>query len=123
MTSLYEQIGEPLIRHSITEFYRRAETDGIIGHFFFHKDLADIIAKQITFATAMLGGPRLYKGKPLGPVHAKLDLRGPHFDRRQVLMAAVLSEMGLADHLRNSWMELEERLRPLIVQQKTYSRN
>jgi hemoglobin len=123
LASYYERIGAELIRQAITEFYRRAETDGIIGHFFFNKNLADIIAKQITFATAMLGGPRVYKGKPLGPAHASLDLRGPHFDRRQVLMAEVLTEMGLADELRDAWMELEERLRPLIVQQKTYSGN
>jgi hemoglobin len=123
LASLYERIGDELIRKAITEFYRRAETDGIIGHFFFNKDVRDITEKQITFATAMLGGPRRYKGKPLGPAHANLDLRGPHFDRRQVLMAEVLTEMGVADELRDGWMELEERLRPLIVQQKTYSGN
>ncbi len=121
MASLYERIGAELIRQAITEFYRRAETDGIIGHFFFQKDLDDIIRKQIAFATAMLGGARLYKGKSLGAAHADLDLRGPHFGRRQVLMGEVLTESGLSAELRDAWLELEEKLRPLIVQQKTYS--
>lgn len=116
MPSLYERIGPALIRDSLTEFYRRAETDGIIGHFFFNKDVRDITEKQIAFATAMLGGPRHYRGKPLAPAHAALDLRGPHFDRRQVLMADVLTEFGLADELRDGWLDLEAKLRPLIVQ-------
>lgn len=123
MRSLYERIGAELIRQAITEFYRRVETDGIIGHFFFGKDIVDITAKQITFATAMLGGPREYKGQPLGKAHGALDLRGPHFDRRQVLMAEVLDEAGLSAELRDAWLALEEKLRPLIVKGKTYSGN
>lgn len=123
MRSLYERIGGELVREAITEFYRRVETDGIIGHFFFGKDVRDITQKQIAFATAMLGGPRGYKGKPLGAAHGDLDLRAPHFDRRQVLMGEVLEEMGLSLELREAWLALEEKLRPLIVQQKTYSGN
>jgi len=114
-TSLYERIGREFLVAALTEFYQRAQQDGIIGHFFLNLDLAHITAMQIDFATALLGGPRHYRGKPLGPAHGALKLRRPHFGRRQVLLKEVLDEMGLAPDLRDSWLALEEQLKPLIM--------
>ncbi len=116
--SLYQRLGDETIRRAIAEFYRRAFTDGIIGHFFFQKDLADITAKQTAFAIAMLGGPRGYRGKPLEAVHRPLPIRAPHFGRRQQLMKEVLAEQGVAPELRDAWLALEESLRPLILPAK-----
>lgn len=113
--TLYDRIGANLVSEAITEFYRRAFEDGIIGHFFFGKDREEITAKQISFAASMLGGPRNYQGRPLEPVHRAFDIRRPHFDRRQRLMAEVLNELGLDAELRDEWLALEEQLRPLIV--------
>ncbi len=113
--SLYERIGDQRIRLVIAEFYRRAFTDGIIGHFFFRKDLADITAKQTAFAIAMLGGPRGYKGKPLEAIHRPLPIRAPHFGRRQQLMREVLAEQCVPEDLQEAWLDLEESLRPLIL--------
>lgn len=113
--TLYEQIGADLIGRCLTVFYERAFTDGIIGHFFFGKDRAHITNQQIDFATAMLGGPRRYRGKPLAVAHADLDIRRPHFMRRQMMMREVLDEMGVPAHLRDAWLALEENLRPLVT--------
>lgn len=113
--SLYLQIGAATIQDVITEFYRRAFTDPIIGFFFFNKDLDEITAKQTDFATAMLGGPKCYKGRPLAPVHALLPIRPAHFGRRQVLMREVLDETRLASDLKEAWLRLEESLKPLIL--------
>jgi len=113
--SLYDQIGGAAVAAAITEFYRRAFTDGIIGHFFFGHDQEDITGKQIDFATALLGGPRRYKGKPLEQAHSQLAIGQPHFGRRQVLMAEVLTEMGLEPKLKDAWLSLEEGLRPHIM--------
>jgi len=113
--SLYSAIGAAFIEAAITEFYRRAFVDGIIGHFFVGKDQAAITAQQIDFATALLGGPKNYRGRPLASVHAELQIRPPHFGRRQVLMREVLLEKGLATELCDAWLALEESLRPLIL--------
>ncbi len=112
--NLFEQIGSETIEKVITEFYIRAFDDIIIGHFFFGKDRLDITKKQIDFAIAMLGGPRNYNGKPLETAHEALSIRPPHFGRRQVLMADVLSECGVEEDLAKGWLTMEERLRPLI---------
>ena len=113
--SLFTRIGEDFVVKAIREFYARAERDGIIGHFFLGKDLEHIISMQIVFATALLGGPRNYKGKPLGPAHDVLPLRPPHFGRRQILMREVLDDLGLDAELKEGWLALEEQLKPVIM--------
>ena len=115
MLSLYERIGPEVIRRSLTLFYERAFADGIIGHFFFGKDRLHITEMQIEFATAMLGGPRHYRGRPLAAAHAQLDIRRPHFMRRQTLLREVLDEVGVAPELRDAWLGLEEALRPVVT--------
>ncbi len=113
--SLYERIGAAFLARAITEFYVRAQKDGIIGHFFINLDISHITAMQIDFATALLGGPRNYRGKPLGPAHKNLKLRPPHFGRRQMLLKEVLDEMGLDPELRDAWLDLEEQLKPVVT--------
>ena len=113
--SLYERLGDAVIREAITRFYERAFTDGIIGHFCFGFDRAEITAAQIDFATAMLGGPRRYRGKPLETAHRPFHIAVPHFRRRQRMMAEVLDELGVEAELRDGWLRLEENLRPLIM--------
>jgi hemoglobin len=115
MASLYDQIGAEFIGRAIAEFYRRAFTDGVIGHFFMRSDLAEITRQQTAFATALLGGPRHYRGKPLQKAHAPFIIKAPHFGRRQMLMAEVLEDLGLKKELRDAWLKLEEQLRPLVV--------
>lgn len=117
--TLYQSIGLEFISQAIGEFYVRAFRDPIISHFFFHHDRQDLTQKQITFAAAMLGAREItYKGKPLLQAHARLPLTAVHFNRRQVLMAEVLADLGLDPRLQEQWLALEERLRPLIVNTK-----
>ncbi len=113
--SLYERIGEETIKSAITEFYKRAFEDMIIGHFFFEKDRMALTAKQIDFAVSMLGGPKRYKGRPLELVHNEFSIRKAHFDRRQVILREVLAEKHLEKHQIEEWIVMEENLRRLIV--------
>jgi len=113
--SLYDRIGPEFLAQAIREFYARAQKDLIIGHFFINLDINHIVAMQIDFATALLGGPRNYRGKPLGVAHRNLHLRPPHFGRRQILLKEVLTDLGLAPVLRDAWLDLEEQLKPVIT--------
>lgn len=112
--NLYEQIGQERLAKILTEFYVRAFTDPMIGHFFWHHDREHLTTQQIAFATNLLGGPRLYQGRPLS-IHLKLPIRPPHFARRQVIMREVMEELGLERELAEAWLALEERLRPQIL--------
>lgn len=113
--TLYEQIGEEFIRKAVEEFYRRAFTDMIIGHFFFGKNHDELAAHQIDFTVAALGGPRRYAGRSISEAHRIHNIRRPHFDRRRMILREVLDEFGLAPHLRDAWLTQEEAFRSLIV--------
>ena len=114
--SLYQKIGKDFIEQAITEFYKRAFEDPIIGHFFFQKNREELTAKQIPFAAMMLGSDEhRYQGKPLRHAHQGLGIRRPHFDRRQVLMRDVLEEMKLKPELIDDWLKLENNLRGMIL--------
>lgn len=115
MKSLYEKIGHDFIEKAITEFYNRAFSDVIIGHFFLGKDQKHITKQQIDFASSMLGAENIhYKGVPLKKAHTPFLIRPPHFKRRQVIMREVLSEMKLDNSLAEAWLSKEDQLKPLI---------
>jgi truncated hemoglobin YjbI len=66
MKILYEQIGEDSIIQVITEFYQKALSDPLIGHFFFNKNIEDITNKQIILASRLLRATHIkYQGKSL----------------------------------------------------------
>ena len=113
---IYDEVGEQFIQRAIAEFYKRAVKDPIIGHFFFHSDIEQLIVKQSTFTARLLGSKKhTYRGKPLVKAHSQLPLTRVHFARRQVLMGEVLSDLGLTEHLCKEWLGLEEDLKPLII--------
>lgn len=113
--SLYDDIGKDFIERALTAFYDRAFKDGIIGHFFFGKDQADLTNKQIQFASRMLGGPEPYRGRAMIPIHRPFQIRKPHFGRRQILLREVLVELELEPRLIDEWLRLEDQLKPLII--------
>lgn len=113
--SLYDLIGPVFIANAVAEFYRRAFQDVMIGHFFFKSDIQHLTDQQIVFATALLGGPQNYRGKPLRSAHMVFPIRKAHFGRRQVLMEEVLKDLGLEETLARRWLDLEQQLKPLIL--------
>lgn len=117
--TLYELIGPAFIANAVAEFYRRAFSDVMIGHFFFHSDIAHITSEQTHFANAILGGPQLYRGKALKIAHAPFIIRPPHFARRQVLMREVLNDLGLDADLTNQWLAIEEQFRSVILTERS----
>ncbi len=114
-SGLYDQIGHAFIAKAVAEFYKRAFADVMIGHFFFNSDIHHITEQQITFVTAMMGGPSRYTGKPLKPAHKPFKIRLVHFNRRQVLMREVLQDLGLAPELIDAWLALEDQFRQVII--------
>ena len=80
--NVFQQLGAETITAIITEFYQRAMRDPIIGHFFFGHDHAQLLAGQLAFSIAMLGGPKNYRGRPLlattsALTHSPCSLQSP----------------------------------------------
>lgn len=115
--NLSKALGPDCIRRIITAFYIRAFDDVIIGHLFVGKDRLKLTEAQIEFTSGLLGAGIPYTGRPLASVHEPLDLRGPHFDRRRILMMEVMTEEQVDQEIMHRWLEREDRLRGLILGQ------
>lgn len=113
--SLYDRIGEDLIRKAIGEFYERAFADTMIGYLFAGTQQEQLTAQQSAFVIALLGGPRRYNGKALTRAHQHLGLRPAHFGRRQVLMRETLTDLALEPELAGAWLKLEDGLKGLVL--------
>ena len=120
--SLYEEIGAERITKILSLFYQRCFEDVMIGHFFFGKNHDELLKHQLAFTTAMLGGPSGYQGRALTNVHDPLPIRPPHFARRRMLLKEAMEEDGLEKMLIDSWIGLEDKLKPLILKDKSSCR-
>lgn len=113
--SLYDDVGAARLRLIIEDFYHRAFLDPIIGHFFFGKQHKALVEGQIQFTARMLGHNEPYKGRGLREVHASLDIRKPHFMRRQVLLQESMQRFQLDQKTQQAWLDLEQRFIPILV--------
>jgi hemoglobin len=117
--NIYNKIGPERLGSIIRDFYGKAFVDPMLAHFFWNFDQQHLVTMQVDFATSMLGGPQNYRGKSLAQAHGALQMRPPHFHRRQKILKETMVEHGLEDELIQAWLNHEERLKPLIMQDQS----
>ena len=115
MSTIFETLGSGKISAIISEFYERAFRDLIIGLIFWSFDKEHLSKMQTSFASSMLGGPEKDRGKSLELAHKELRINNAHFGRRQVLMKEVLRDFDIDPEIADSWLQKEEKLKPLVV--------
>jgi len=115
---LVEEVGgEERLREMVAEFYDRVVEDAMIGFMFRGIDREKLVDKQIEYVRARLGaGDVEYTGTPIREAHESLPVLAGHFDRRHDLLREVLEEYDVPDHVFEAWVDLEERLRELVLQ-------
>ena len=113
--SVFQRLGREKITAIISEFYRRAMHDPIIGHFFFQHDHEQLLKGQLAFSIAMLGGPQTYRGRALAQLHHPLPIRHAHFNRRLTMLREIFTQLQVDTHSANQWLAAEEKLRTAIV--------
>lgn len=100
MSSLFERIGgEAAVDAAVDIFYRKVLVDDRVNGFFDDVDMDKQINKQKGFLTMAFGGPNNYTGKDMRVGHKHLVERGlndSHFDAIVELLAATLTELGVA---------------------------
>lgn len=116
--SLTEEMGgAERLDGMVREFYERLMKDPMIGFMFHGKDLDRLVDKQIEYVRARLGTEEVeYTGMPIRSGHQKLPILPAHFDRRHHVLVNILEEWEVPEHVREAWVDLEDRLRDLIVQ-------
>ena len=115
--SLTEEVGgEERLREIVYDFYERVFDDAMIGFFFAGMELEKIADAQIEYVRARLGNEDVdYTGKPIRTAHFEHPILPAHFDRRHQLLKETLADYDVPEHVCESWLDLEQRLRDLVV--------
>ena len=114
--SLYAQLGgEAPLRAIIDDFVERVFADIMIGFFFVNADRARIKNFEFQHASALLGGPDRYAGRPLRQAHAAHPIRGGHFARRMTILRQVLVAHGVPAPVQQHWLEHDLQLQGQIT--------
>lgn len=115
--SLTEEVGgAERLEEMMRDFYRRVFDDVMIGFLFEGVDFEGIVRGQIEYARARLGNEKIdYTGAPIRRAHQKHPILVGHFDRRHEILKDVLREYEVPDHVFEAWVDLEQRLRDLVV--------
>jgi hemoglobin len=117
--SNFERIGgEPVLRAIIDDFIDRVFDDLMIGFFFERANKARIKELEYQHASAFLGGPDAYRGRPLREAHARHPIMGGHFARRLTLLRQVLAAHNVDAEIATAWVEHNASLRGEVTQQK-----
>ena len=112
----YERIGGAAeLEVLITAFIDRVYADFIIGFLFIGKDRERIIRHEIEHASAHLGGPSEYRGRPMPAVHKPLKINAGHFRRRLAILRTVLLQHQVDHGVIDRWISANQRLESSIT--------
>jgi hemoglobin len=112
----YERIGaEPGLRAIIDDFIDRVFDDVLIGFFFRNASKSRIKEFEFQHASEFLGGPAVYRGRPLRELHARHPIMGGHFARRLQILRQVLVAHGVPAEVASAWVDHNAALRGEIT--------
>lgn len=99
----------------LDDFYTRVFADARLAPFFVGRTKDWVAQKQYSFLMQIFTGRDVYFGDRPRNVHHWMVISDELFDYRERLMADVLRAHGLAEHLVERWMSVEEIYRKQIV--------
>lgn len=119
LRALGQALGEDRIGSIVRRFYDRMKDDVLIGFFFIGHDLDEIANTQSAFLFRAMGLRPSYSGKSPGDAHSSLaPILSGHFDRRLLLLEVHLTEEGLTEAQRKTWIGFENAFRESILKLK-----
>ena len=116
--SLYARMGgEAALRAVIDDFVDRLFDDIMIGYLFAEVDRARLKELEFQHASAFLGGPHAYTGRPLRAAHARHRIMGGQFARRLQLLRNVFAAQRVPEEVQQAFLAHNESLREQITSQ------
>ncbi len=115
MTDFDHMGGHDKVTAVMADFVSRTFGDFIIGYLFEGRDQARITKHEIQYATAHLGGPNAYAGRPIGSTHRPLRINKGHFRRRLAILRTTLRDHGVDEDIIDRWIAREAKLESVIT--------
>ena len=104
---LFNKVGKAEgVKKFVEQLYEVVFNDPRVRSFFEKVDMNKVKAGQTMFLTELLGGPKVYKGADLGPIHKGMNITDYHFDAllndvQRTLMGSGSSEALIDEVLIN----------------------
>lgn len=96
-TTLYDRLGgETSIANLIDKLYQRVLDDPDLQPFFASTPMEKLRSMQHEYLCAALGGPMIYRGKPLSYVHQGKGIKIEHFAKFAQHLLDALHEIGVS---------------------------
>ena len=94
--SLFEKYGGfANISKIVHAFYEDAIDSDVIGPYFEHVDMRNLVDHQTKFIASVMGGPASYSNDALRKVHATYDIDRGSFDEMARLLRENLEDFGV----------------------------
>jgi methyl-accepting chemotaxis protein len=118
--SLYAKLGgRSSLDAIVEEFYGRVLADPALAPCFARTNEAELRNRQVQFLTHALGGPAIYRGEPIGPVHEHLPPEDSTYARVAKHLAATLRSLRISKDMAEEVVALVAPLRAEIVNRDT----
>ncbi len=99
----------------LDDFYQQVYQDERLSGFFQNSTMKRSSEKQYLFMRQLFTGEKVYFGDRPKNAHHWMVISDELFDYRETLMRNCLQKHGLAEHLINRWINLDENFRSHIV--------
>lgn len=71
--------------------------------------------QQTNFMAGLMGGPKLYAGKTPKMAHQNILITDELFETRNGILSQAIKEAGIADDVRQEWLEADRTLKRALV--------
>jgi ferredoxin-NADP reductase/truncated hemoglobin YjbI len=102
----------------LDDFYSQVYQDDRLSGFFDKSTQQRSSEKQYLFMRQLFSGEKIYFGDRPKNAHHWMVISNELFDYREKLLAECLRQHGIAEHLIQRWMDIDENFRPDIVKQQ-----
>jgi truncated hemoglobin YjbI len=114
--TLYDRLGGKATFVKVHKiFYDKAFTHDWLKKFFTDKPQQVLEDQQTDFMIQLMGGPRVYGGKSPKSAHQHMLITDELFTLRAQLLSDAIKEAGIADDLRQEWLNADAALKKSIV--------
>ncbi len=109
--SVYQAFGQKAgIQALMQDFFVRLQADARTAPFFKDTNRANLVEQLTEQLCQESGGPCVYKGAPMGPVHRDMDIGKEHFNALVEVLQQSMDAKGIAFSAQN---RLLARLAPM----------
>ncbi len=115
-STLFDRLGGmDTLRRVHKSFYDKLFAHPWLKQFFVEHPQEIFENQQTTFMAGLMGGPKIYAGKTPKMAHQNILITDELFEERHKILSQTIKEAGIADDLRQAWLDADRALKRALV--------